>query len=440
MPYIQSCIFKWKLSLLNPALLRSHIDYQQNLENCDLEEFNFNKRAHLIRHAFSNVPFYRRKYESLQFDLSALKSEEEFRQLPVLTKNDIRTHFKELKSRKVDARNYTTATTSGTTGPSLTVLHDKNHPQSPLQWRILSWWNIRPSDHKAFIYRYPRSLRTRILNSLLWWPTKRIFLAGCDMTAEEVQRFLNSFNALKPALLQGYTDVVYNFALYLEENDLSIYPPKAVWVTAAPLTDHQRTFMQKVFRAPVFDQYGSTEVMYIAAECRKQHGLHIMQDRVYVECVDENNSPLPIGSWGKLLITDLSNYAFPLIRYEIGDYGRLLNTKCSCGLPLRLMDNVRGRQSDVLKAPSGIQLNADYLSTIFDQYEDSIRQYQIVQLPDFSIEIHYVPMKGKSVQPIIDEVVANLRKKAGSRLNIKPIELENIESGNGKPKLVISRI
>jgi len=107
--------------------------------------------------------------------------------------------------------------------------------------------------------------------------------------------------------------------------------------------------MQEVFGAPVYDQYGTCENMWLSAECKQQNGMHMMSDIRHIEFVDENNDPVPDGEWGRILLTDLHNYAFPLIRYEIVYYGRDLPYSCNCGVKLSLMNNVKGHQSDVIK-------------------------------------------------------------------------------------------
>ncbi|MGY8914112.1 MAG: phenylacetate--CoA ligase family protein, partial [Flavobacteriales bacterium] len=152
-------------------------------------------------------------------------------------------------------------------------------------------------------------------------------------------------------------------------------------VTSAPLFEEQRELMQKAFGAPVCDQYGNTEIMLIAAECPKQKGLHIMQDTVHIEFVDENNQPVPPNTIGKILLTDLTNYAFPLIRYDIGDEGKYLEEPCSCGSPLPLMDNVRGRQALIIDTPSGLRIKGEHVMAMFNGYMKVFKEIQLIQEP-----------------------------------------------------------
>ena len=431
-----------KTKLLDRKIFQRHAENEGLMASLDakaLSIFNFEKRKALVAHAVKHSSFYRDKYAPLFTDPAAIRTEEDFTQLPILTREELQLNFGSITADNVRKKDCHKMSTSGSTGPATSVLHDKRFPVAPTQWRLLQWWGIQPYGNKAFIYRYPRTLPTKMLNTLLWWPTKRIFLAGMEMDGEHMRKFARSINKTRPTLLQGYTDVVYEFALFLLDHKIQINAPKAVWVTSGPLTKQQRSTMQQAFGAPVYDQYGSTEVFYVAAECSQQNGLHILHDMVYVECVDENNKPVPPNRLGKLLLTDLNNYAFPLIRYEIGDYGRLLERQCSCGIPFPLMDNVKGRQSSVIKTPSGNPLNVAYLTTLFDEFPDHIRAYQFLQEEDYSVQLCYIPMNGKNVEAIISKVISEMENKTNTEIKISSKKVGSMIKVMGKVPMVLNK-
>lgn len=439
-PKIRKLIFDLKSRYLKPKLFRVHMANENALKSNNIEDINFNKRKALVIHAKENSLFYSKKYASLNLNPFQMLTEEDFIRLPVVTRADLTSSFSEIISKTVSKWDYSKATTSGSTGATISVLHDKRYPIAPIQWRVLQWWGIKPYDHTAFIYRFKRRPSHNLWNSILWWPTKRIFLAGSVMDPHKIRKFVCNYNILKPTLLQGYVDVVYEFALFLKDKNIKIHSPKAVWVTSAPLTVQQRQTMEEVFKAPVYDQYGSTEVMWVSSECKEQNGLHVMTDVRHIEIVDDNNQPVPKNSWGKILITDLHNYAFPLIRYEIGDYGRFLDRKCPCGSPLPLMDSVRGRQSDVIKTPSGIEVYGDYLHSLFDEFPDTIREFQIVQAKDYVIKLFYVPVPDKNIDSVIKSVMQKLDIELNSEITIKSFKVDKVEQINGKTPFIISHI
>ena len=427
---LRKFIFDFKTKILQPKLYRTYIANERRIHSENLYEINFNKRKELVEQAIKHSAYYKEKYAALAMDSLKMQSEKDFEKLPILTREELRHNFDGIIAKNISNKKYYKLSTSGSSGPAITVLHDKRVPSAPTQWRLLQWWGIKPYENKAFIYRYPKTIVSKILNTLLWWPTKRVFLAGTEMDEGHMHDFVQAINKTKPTLLQGYTDVVYEFALFIVDNKLQIHAPKAVWVTSSPLTKQQRVTMQQAFGAPVYDQYGSTEVLYVAAECSQQKGMHILQDMVYVECVDENNRPVPPNTLGKLLLTDLNNYAFPLIRYEIGDFGRLLSSKCSCGMPLPLMDNVKGRVGT-------LENDVSDLSSIFDDFPDSIRAYQFLQEKDYSLTLNYIPMNGKKVDTIIAEVINRLKEVSGKEIKILSRRVDQVSKINGKAPMVL---
>lgn len=436
-------VFDIKTKLLDRKLYSVHLVNERTLLSKDLEgvqEINFNKRKALVAHALEYSSFYKEKYTSSHSGNINIETEEDFTKIPILTREELRTNFEKIRADNVSKKDYYKISTSGSTGPSISVLHDKRFPLAPTQWRLLQWWGIAPYENKAFIYRYPRTTIKKVLNTLLWWPTKRIFLAGTEMDEAHMRKFALTINKTKPTLIQGYIDVVYEFALFLMDHKTQIHPPKAVWVTSGPLSQQQRNIMQKTFKAPVYDQYGSTELMCVSAECKEQKGLHIMHDIVYVECLNENNQPVPPDTLGKLVLTDLHNYAFPLIRYEIGDYGRLLEGQCSCGLPLPLMDNVRGRQSTVIYTPSGIQVGGEFLISLFDEYPNFVRRFQFVQRKDYSLVLYFIPWNGETNKKIINSVLHKIKCEVNSEVIITSSAVKELTKINGKVPLIISEI
>ncbi|MBT2159754.1 phenylacetate--CoA ligase family protein [Zobellia barbeyronii] len=432
-------LFDLKTKTLKPKIHRSHLRAEDELKSGQIQILNFEKRKRIINHAFENTAFYKSKYQGLENQLH-MSNEEDFQNLPPVTRDDLAQNFEKFIAGNPSKNTYRKVSSSGSTGRPISVLHDTRFPYTVLQWRILGWWNIKPYENQAFIYRYKRPFIKRLGNTFLWWPTQRIFLTGSEMNLRNVKHFVNQFNSLKPTLLQGYVDVVYEFALFLLDNNLKIHPPKMVWVTSAPLFENQRKTMEAAFGAPVCDQYGNTEVFTIAAECPQQHGLHIMHDAVHVEIVDEKNNPVPAGTTGKILITDLHNEVFPLIRYEIGDRGKLLDTVCSCGIPLPLMDNVRGRQSVVLKTPSGLTVRSEHLTILFEKLLHTIREVQLIQNKDYSVELRYVFNSIENVEDEVETILKELRIKTRNEIAITPNRVDELQTKSNKKPLIISEL
>jgi phenylacetate-coenzyme A ligase PaaK-like adenylate-forming protein len=103
-----------------------------------------------------------------------------------------------------------------------------------------------------------------------------------------------------------------------------------------------------------FNNYGATEIGgYGAVECDRHAGLHLFEDQVLLEVVDDEYRPVPDGEVGtRLLITNLYNRTQPLIRYELNDLVTVSPDPCPCGRPFPLLKSIDGRSDDVLEMPA----------------------------------------------------------------------------------------
>jgi phenylacetate-CoA ligase len=212
---------------------------------------------------------------------------------------------------------------------------------------------------------------------------------------------------------------------------------KAVWTSSAPLTQGKRQFLENVFGCPVYTQYGSCEFYWIASECSHQSGLHIASDIRHVDVVDDDKA-VPCGCFGDLVVTDLLNMAFPLIKYRIGDRGRLLKRRCSCGLPFPMMDYVKGRISDAIITPAGNVIPGEFWTTIFDDYTSIVKSFQVHQSKNRAITIRYEPYVDQSCAQMIVEVRAHLMAKMGEGAVIEFVQTIVDVNDNGKTRFVVS--
>jgi phenylacetate-coenzyme A ligase PaaK-like adenylate-forming protein len=132
--------------------------------------------------------------------------------------------------------------------------------------------------------------------------------------------------------------------------------PRAVNSSSEVLTAESRTLATRAWRVPPFDVYAATETGGIAAECHHHRHLHLFEDLVISEVVDDDHQPVPRGQTGdRLLVTVLSSHTIPLIRYELTDRVRLATEPCPCPLPFGVVAGIEGRTDDllVLSTPDG---------------------------------------------------------------------------------------
>src|SRR5205085_2289023 len=173
---------------------------------------------------------------------------------------------------------------------------------------------------------------------------------------------------------------------------------KVVVTSAEPLGEDQRAAIEAAFGCPVRETYGMTENVAAASEC-EAGGLHQWPEVGVIEAVDE-----------EFICTGLINDAMPLIRYRLGDRGRLApaGETCPCGRTLPLIAAIEGRTSDLLVTSDGRRIF--WMNPVL--YGLPVRQGQIVQESVRRIRVRFVPT------PAFTEVagrtlVARIRDRLG---------------------------
>lgn len=410
----------------------------QALSPAELHTLQSRRAMEMVRWAASSAPFYRERYRGAGLTAGDLDDPAVFASLPILEKDDVRARSADLHTPEATPRTSRFASTGGSTGEPLKLLHDTRVPARTLSWRLFGWWGLSPADNIAHVYRSLRTPRQRLKHNLQWWPSRSIEIDAERMDERAVAAFLAGWRRTRPALLLGYVGGIYELALRLEADGIDLPPVKAVGVTAAPITAAQRALMTRVFRAPVYDHYRCGEVPWIAGECTRQQGLHTFGDARLIEVVDGQGRPVAAGQTGDVVVTDLRNRVFPLVRYRLGDRAALLEHTCPCGVGLPLMSSITGRVSEALHLPDGRVVAGEGLTAIFDDWPDAVRQYQVHQHADGSVTLRCVRGPDPDADAAINRVAALLTDKVRGQVPVRIELVARIEHERGKTRFIVS--
>jgi phenylacetate-coenzyme A ligase PaaK-like adenylate-forming protein len=222
--------------------------------------------------------------------------------------------------------------------------------------------------------------------------------------------------------------------------------PRHVVLAGEVLTDDVRRRIDDAWGLRPFEVYASTEALILASESRDHVGLHVSEDLVVLEVVDERGRQVPEGLPGhKVLITSLVNRALPLIRYELSDTVTLASGPDPHGRPYRRIERVDGRNDEVLRFPAAsggdVAVLPYQLRSPFTGFPE-VLQYQVV-LEEHRLAVRVV-VRSDAPDDVPTQVGAALRvqlEEAGAVC--PPIEVERVavierERGSAKLKLVKS--
>lgn len=193
---------------------------------------------------------------------------------------------------------------------------------------------------------------------------------------------------------------------------------------AERLNPETRQFLKETFNAKVTDRYSSEEVGTIALQCPGGNHMHALQFSNYVEILDEEGNPCPIGETGKVVVTSLNNFAQPLIRYELGDMASW-QEECASDIKLPVLNPEIYRIRETIKLSDGrrIQPNAAscrmakdaaiqdiqvfrYRNAILVIYRSPVEVEQS-RIPDYEQDLQ---LRFKTSDPVIFHRIRNVEK------------------------------
>lgn len=418
------------MSLLS-AMLRTWRG--NDLSGSKLKHLQRKRLKKLVKYAVENSPFYRDLYQDIK---------EDFRpeDLPPVSKPVLMAEFdnvmtdRNITMKRVDEfcqdldhvgrmldGKYLVFRTSGSTGNPAVVLYDKHFidvSSAIAAFRTFA----RKEDFRAFMSHgkktagvfadYGFYLACGMSRYLQLQMPRRKTKINVDVNAPEEQ-IVKELNTFQPAMLSGYPS---SLALLADCEDLDIHPD--VVITGGELlTDGIRKKLTDKFGCYVQTHYSCTEAGEIACECAEGH-LHVNEDWVIVEPVDQDNRPVKDGVLSdKVLVTNLGNFIQPFIRYELTDRVIVHHEKCRCGRKSMWLE-IEGRTDDTLVFSGGVKAAPMSLYKILEEVH-SVQRFQLIQTAPDHLELRLVSsMPEESFEEARKQLLSFLQEKGADDVKI----------------------
>jgi phenylacetate-CoA ligase len=320
-----------------------------------------------LRYAVENVPFY------AEIGLSAadIRSPGDLQRFPLVTKADIQDRGERFLSRGLDAGTLFRSRSSGVTGePTVTYFDDESWllTKHALKARRVLADTKAPRQRILIMSELPK---TRPEPSLLRGLARPLLDLQSMSLTDPIEDNVRTLAAFRPTVIYGFPSYLLALADAAREMGLPMAPTPLIYTSSEVLSEPARRSLAAVYRGRVVDVYGSTEFKEIAVQCPAGR-YHINFESVYVESVDDEPNGPP-----RLLVTTLVNKAMPLIRYELGDTGRLKEEECPCGRSSPQIIELQGRLSEMLAFPDGTRVSPYLLTTAIEEHA-SVKHFRIV--------------------------------------------------------------
>jgi phenylacetate-CoA ligase len=349
----------------------------------------------------------------------------------------LRSSYPHLTTRPTGRKTYE-ARSSGSTGANFVVRQDSEtagwYRASFLLACEWAGWRIG-EPHVQTGMTLTRN-RGRWLKDLL---LRCHYVSASDLCDHRLDQTLNLIERDRIQHLWGYPGSLYFIARRALEKGWN-RPLGSIITWGDNLYPQYRSTIEAAFKTGVFDTYGCAEGIQIAAQCGRMNTYHVHTPDVIVEFLDNQESPVPPGQAGNLVLTRLHAGPMPLIRYQVGDIAVRGGTRqCQCGRGYEVMGSIQGRDTDVVVTPSGNRLIVHFFTGIFEHFPE-IESFQVTQESLGSMVLRLVPTKEFSPDSTAN-IISKLREKGASDMRID-VELvsEVPVSPSGKQRFVISKV
>ncbi len=340
----------------------------------ELRQIQELKLKKIIKHAYENVIYYRKLFDSVEIKPEYIKSLQDMSKIPITTKDTIKNKsIDELLARGVDKRRCIKETTSGSTGRPLTLYLDyreKHHRK--LRWlRVYFESGYRITDKTIAIWRpqgFEKKSKIRKLG-ILNFDYISVFLP--------LEEQIDLLRKARPEVIYSTKSALELIAYKILKDRIEMKKPKLVFSTGEVLDIATRKIIENAFGVNPINVYATNELGMVAWECKEHHSLHINTDCVVTEFIKDGKS-VPPGEEGMIICTNLYSYTMPIIRYKLDDICILSKEKCPCGRQLPLIERIDGRLDDIVTLNDGRMLNFQFFFNFMKNYNE-IDQYRIIQ-------------------------------------------------------------
>lgn len=352
----------WIKDRLTGNKVRKHYLDIKNGINKPINEDDLNA---LLKHAIKNTGFY-----------SELDNDSALTDFPVINKNTIKQNFDGFLAKNYKNKKLHVMSTSGSTGTPLKSYQDKRKRSRVIAEIIIFNKLAKQEFGEKFIFF--RVWNDQNKKSLLVRKLQNIECINILKLNKDVfEDTLKTLEHKKPSSCLGYASTYEHLLNYVVKNDINTnFPKLKSIITGSEVMqiDLKKRFKQK-FKCNVYDRYSNQENGIIAQTKDCSELFMVNHPSYLVEILKEDSDDLAVeGEVGRIVITDLFNYAMPFIRYDTGDLAiRVGNERFS-----KHIKSVQGRQVDVIYNTSGETLTPHTLNVYMWKF-NKLNQYQFIQ-------------------------------------------------------------
>lgn len=401
----------------------------------------------LLRHAARHVPHYRKLLADREIARGDVIDLASFGKVPPLTRSFLQNSPESLKSDDLSSRHSYKNSSGGSSGEPVAVIQDQDYNAMGIAMTETyhGWVGRDAGESLVKLWGSDRDVVSGTLgwrNKLSGFVRNQKWANSFKMSETAMLRYLDWIRQYRPVLIEAYADSAFELARFANARATQFSGVRHVITSAGTLHPFMREEISRAFGCPTLNRYGCREVGDIAGERTENGGLEVFDYCNLVEVVKADGQPCQEGEEGEILVTNLTNFAMPLIRYRLGD--RAVVGKFSDGpLPfVERLQTVSGRQTDAFILRDGTAVSGIFFVYFLTVFHEAgwLLKTQIVQR-DYDDVVVKMVVKTAPAQSALDEIAASLRILLGQSCNVSFETLQEIPPlKSGKHSYVVSLV
>ncbi|MDE3234874.1 MAG: phenylacetate--CoA ligase family protein [Bacteroidota bacterium] len=398
------------------------------LDPAGLKHLQKERLSRLLKHAVTQIPYYRNLSISLTNDPYA-----DIRQFPVMHKNLMKQHIDELyvgdRSKMIVEKS---SGSSGIQGEVYMTL-DENRRYQAVQTFLWEWSGYRMGMP---MMQTGMTLKRGLIKGAKDFLFQTHYVNAFELEYGKMVAELQMAHRKGCSYFGGYASSLNVYAEAAKKAGIDLHF-KGVIAWGDKLFDHYKKNIAGAFGNPIITElYGTTEGFVISGTCEGSNH-HQLSPQTFIELLDKDGNEVQPGERGFVVATRLDAFSFPLIRFYTGDIAVKEDAavQCSCGRAFPLLRKIIGRDTDIIHTPSGKALIVHFFTGILEHFEE-IKQFKVIQRVKEEIEIEYIPATNCN-EEVLQMVQSVIYEKANEVFPIRFKQVQNIAvTASGKPQII----
>lgn len=345
----------------------------------------------LVKQAATNVPYYRDLFTKIGLSHKDIQSKEDLYKIPIVDKSIMREEgLERFTAIGFPKKGRVLQRSGGSTGEPISFYTTKEENSMNLAAKLQTWYNTGYRLGDRYV-KIANCERTNWKKKLQDFTNNSLLIPFSNVEEKDLRATLEKIENSKPLYIRSYPLPLYLLAQYKKRCNDFHHCPKYIFTTGSTLSEDYRETIENAFGCKIIDSY-SCEGNANVSQSPQCDYYHVSEEFGITEVLDKDNNPVTNGI-GRVVSTDLWNFAHPFLRYDTQDLVEVCEEPCPCGNPRKMIKRIMGRECESFLQSNGKYFTVHDLTGFLKKYDninEAIDAYQLVKKKDGTIAFRVI--------------------------------------------------